>query len=138
VVGCYYPHNDKIHLLRRGGYSCSEEMNQTALHELAHWARHDQRLGPFGEGGEYPEDFEDIMCEITAAVVADAIGLPRECNHRVSQQVYDYVGKRRFRAGQWKLIFREVHATTSFLLGENYSEASLKNYFSDIGIIVSS
>ena len=134
VVGCYYPGSDRIHLLRRGGYADKEELNQTALHELAHWARHDKRVGSFGEGRQYPEDFEDIMCEITAAVVADAMGVPRECNCRVRQMVQDYVGRRRMKKAQWNLIYREVLATTSYLLGEKYPEADLKQHFSDIGI----
>lgn len=128
VVGRYYPGSDHIHLLKRSKYRSSEEMNQTALHEMAHWAHHHSRLGRF-HGGQYHEDDEDIMCEIAAAVLADQLKLPRESDREVRYHVLDYMGPRHLSQRQWTVIFRETQDTVSYLLDKPYPRKALQDYF---------
>ena len=135
MIGCYYPNSDRIRLLRKGSYVSVSELNQTALHELAHWTRHESRLGPLGGSYRYPGFWEEILCDISAAVVADELGLARASDREVCGYVHDYLGHRRLKETQWALIFKEILGTVSYLLAEEYPQSKLMKHFVDIGII---
>ena len=115
LLGLYNPNTDVVHLRKRHAYSDEGNMNHTILHELGHWARADERLGPPG-GPREPDWVEEIVVDVCAAIVADEIDCERCCYCQMQNYIDEQLGNRRLSRRRREMIAREIKRTAEYLL----------------------
>lgn len=76
----YSPTEDYVHLPVREVFRSNAAFNCTAGHEcVGHWAGHKSRLNrEFGKFGTHAYRFEEMVAEISAAMVCADLGVPAE------------------------------------------------------------
>ncbi len=79
----YRPSNDLIQLPQRESFAQADDYYATALHELAHWTGHPQRLSrlPNQRPGIEAYAFEELVAEIGAAFLCAHCGLEGVVEH---------------------------------------------------------
>ncbi len=72
----YRPANDEIHLPPRNSFDAADKYYATALHELAHWTGHPERMNrEFGPFGSAVYAREELRAEISSWMVGQDIGV---------------------------------------------------------------
>lgn len=74
----YNPHFDSIHLPERNCFKDAGGFYSTAIHELAHWTGHENRLNRKLANSRGTEDYarEELRAEIASWMISAATGLP--------------------------------------------------------------
>ena len=135
ILGFYRPCEDSIHLLRRGEYDSRREFNHTALHELGHWTRHRSRLGPVGgHKGSTPDWYEEVVVDISASVIADAMGLDRQTDRYSRRYIRSQVGKRKLKKRQIAFLVDEVIKTSEYITKEEPARDVVMARFVALGL----
>lgn len=77
---CYIPSVDKINLPTFESFTSVEGYYSTALHELAHWTGHEDRLSRdfSGRFGDESYAFEELIAELSAAFTCSSLGITSE------------------------------------------------------------
>lgn len=131
----YQSHQDRIHLREKGGYSSWNVLNHSALHELSHWARADSRLGLVVQGRDLIYPFEEVVCDLSAVVMADEMGLPRMKDSTVVEYVEDQLEGRRMQPRDWDQIHYAVHETVEYLLKKEIPRERVKDYLASLNLL---
>lgn len=134
ILGYYMEPEDRIHLCKVSAYHGAPEFNHTALHELAHWTRHHDRLGPIGGTYRTPDCYEEAVVDITALIVANELGIPFEPKQEIVNYVHFQLGPR-LKQQEQQLLINEVHTTVEYILKKEYSREKLIHCFRDLQLI---
>lgn len=129
TLGYYRDDLDNIHLLKPGHYSTRAEFNHTALHELGHWTRHADRLGPIGGSYKYPDYFEEIVVDLSAMILGDYLGLPRESKDNILNYIQMQLQGQKLSHFSKELIQAEVIKTVEYILRKQVAKERLNVYF---------
>lgn len=134
LLGLYDPNIDVIHLKKPKLYDNEKEMNHAALHELGHWARADHRLGPIGGNPKMPDFMEELVVDMSAAVIADELGLPHNSPREMKQYIYEQLEGRRLNKHRRELLEKEITATAEYILKQPVKKEKAQDLIAALGL----
>lgn len=88
-MACYTPNTDEINMPVPDSFVSSVAFYNTEFHELGHWTGHKSRLDRLSNKQENPYAFEELIAEITAAMVSSECGLDIETMRGPDGKVFD-------------------------------------------------
>lgn len=131
----YHTGQDCIHLTSPRRTIDERTFNLTALHELTHWSRARKRLGPVGGCHCHPDAYEEVVCDMTAAILADHLEIPRTSNRSIKSYIRDEIGRRQMGAEDWMMLCLATHESVEYLLGEAFPLDLVQTFFIELGLL---